>query len=139
MSETLTFQDAGEATQTRNSWQWTLCEVLLRKTLSRFRHGGLRLTLPDGRVSVFGGEGAPITADIRVRHRAKFFHRVCLFGNVGLGEAYVEGDWDTPSISSVIEWFIQNLHRTPGTEGSSQKVALMGLLRFINRIQHRCR
>jgi cyclopropane-fatty-acyl-phospholipid synthase len=139
MSETLTYQDAGEATRTQGSWQWTVCEMFTRKALSRFRHGGLRLTLPDGRVSVFGTAGAPITAEIRVRRRAKFFHRLCLFGNVGLGEAYVEGDWDTPSISDVIEWFIENLHRTPGMGGSSQKVALMGLLRFVNRIHHRCR
>lgn len=137
MSEVLTYDDTGaEATRDKRSFQWTLCEVLTRKAFSRFTHGGMRMTWPDGRTQFFGAEGAPVTAEIRIRHRAMFFHRLCLFGNVGFGEAYVEGDWDTPSISAVISWFIENLHRTPGTEGSSQQVALMNLLRIVNRVHH---
>lgn len=136
MSEALTYEESAGPSREANAGHWTLCEKLTRKSFSRFTHGGLRLTWPDGRTQVFGANGAPITADIRIRRRAMFFHRVCLFGNVGFGEAYVEGDWDTPSISSVIEWFIQNLHRTPDTGGSSQRVAFLGLLRAVNRIQH---
>lgn len=137
MSDVLTYEESRpEDRQETNSWQWTLCEVLTRKALSRFNHGGLRITLPEGKAYTFGEEGAPITAEIRVKHRAMFFHRLCLFGNVGLGEGYVEGDWDTPSISAVISWFIENLHRTPSTQGSSQKVALMNLLQVVNRIHH---
>lgn len=137
MSEVLLYPNAGaEESLERSPLQWTICEILTRRALSRFKHGGLRMTRSDGHAQVFGEEGAPITADVRIRRRAMFFHRLCLFGNVGLGEAYVEGDWDTPSISAVIEWFIENLHRVPGTQGSSQQVAYMNLLRFVNRIQH---
>jgi cyclopropane-fatty-acyl-phospholipid synthase len=137
MSDALIYTDSGaEASQGPRPLQWTLCEVLARKAFSRFRHGGLRISGPGVRTTVFGAEGAPVTAEIRVRRRAMFFHRVCLFGNVGLGEAYVDGDWDTPDISAVIGWFIENLHRTPETKGSSQQVAFMNLLRLVNRIHH---
>jgi hypothetical protein len=48
---------------------------------------------------VFGGENESVTAEIRIRRRERFFHQVCLFGNVGFGEAYVSGDWDTGSVA----------------------------------------
>lgn len=114
----------------------TLWEKLTLGAMGRFTHGGLRMVWPDGQVRTFGAEGAPITAEMRLIRREDFFHRVCLFGNVGFGEAYVEGDWDTPSISAVIEWFIENLHKTPGTEGSSQRVAMLNLLKVFNNVKH---
>jgi cyclopropane-fatty-acyl-phospholipid synthase len=59
-----------------------------------------------------------------------------LFGNVGFGEAYVDGDWETDDIAAVIEWFILNLSKTQGSRSSSGKVACVNLLNFVNRVQH---
>lgn len=137
MSEALTCDvSADEPIPAAAAGRKTLYESLVLGALSRFQHGGLRLVWPDGRSQMLGGAGAAVTAEIRIRHREAFFQRVCLFGNVGFGEAYVEGEWDTGSIADVVAWFIENLHRTPGAQGSSQRVAGLNLLRLLNRIHH---
>lgn len=137
MSDILTLDQSGHEQPLKGSAShWTLCETLTVKALSRFRFGGLRVTWPDGRTRTFGEEGAAVTAEIRIHRRAHFFHRVCLFGNVGLGEGYVAGDWDTGSISRVLGWFIDNLHRTGSCECSSQRIKPLNLLTWWNRIRH---
>ncbi len=110
-------------------------ERLFMLSLKPFVHGGMRLVHPDGRAQTLGAPGAPITAEIRIRRR-EFFKHCVLFGNVGFGEAYVEGDWDTDDIAAVIEWFILNLSKTQGGSSSSSKVAFVNLLNIVNRVHH---
>ena len=33
-----------------------------------------------------------------------------LFGDIGFGEAYVDGDWDTDNVTNVIKWFLLNIN-----------------------------
>ncbi len=110
-------------------------EKLVMKTLRSFPLGGLRLVLPDGHQHVLGAPGAEITAEMRIRSWA-FFKDCALFGNVGFGEAYVEGDWDTDDIAGVISWFIQNIHAVQGSQASSTRLAGTNLLKLYNRILH---
>ena len=78
------------------------------------------------------------TATIRV-HSNEFFRKCVLYGDIGLGEAYVDGDWDTDDISAVISWFILNLNQAPSMSGSNARSLLMNCLGFVNRIGHRLR
>ena len=110
-------------------------EKLVLLSLRPFVHGGLRMTYPDGSVRTLGETGAPITAEMNIR-RTEFFKRCALFGNVGFGESYVDGDWDTPDIAAVISWFILNLAKTQGGKSSSGKMAFVNLLRGFNRVHH---
>lgn len=110
-------------------------EKLVLLSLKPFVHGGLRMTYPDGSVRTLGETGAPITAEMNIR-RTEFFKRCALFGNVGFGESYVDGDWDTPDIAAVISWFILNLAKTQGGKSSSGKMAFVNLLRGFNRVHH---
>ena len=110
-------------------------ERLFLLSMRPFVHGGLRMVYPDGRTRVFGAPGAEITAEMRVRS-TEFFKRCALYGNVGFGEAYVDGDWDTDDISAVISWFIVNLAKTQGSRTSSGKIAFVNLLNLVNRLQH---
>ena len=82
-----------------------------------------------------GDPEAPVTAEMRV-HDDDFFRRCALFGNVGFGESYVYGEWETPDIAAVISWFILNIARTPKYRGSSGKVAFTNLLKMVNRVTH---
>ncbi|MCB1090216.1 MAG: class I SAM-dependent methyltransferase, partial [Verrucomicrobiae bacterium] len=110
----------------------------LLSTLRRFKIGRLQVDFPDGTGEVFGvGDTGP-RARISI-HRNEFFRKCALHGNVGLGEAYIDGDWDTPDIRAVIEWFILNLHADPRAKGSSQRLGLIGLLKLLDRIGHRLR
>jgi cyclopropane-fatty-acyl-phospholipid synthase len=110
-------------------------QKIVLASLRRMNHGGLRMTLPDGAVLQLGDPEAAVTAELRV-HDGDFFRRCALFGNVGFGESYVDGDWDTPDIGAVISWFILNIARTPQYGGSSGKVAFTNLLKLVNRVNH---
>ena len=61
--------------------------------LGQWSGGGLRLTLPDGRTLELGRPSAharPLSLSV---HRWRFFRRLLLGGDIGAGEAYVDGDW----------------------------------------------
>jgi cyclopropane-fatty-acyl-phospholipid synthase len=113
-----------------------LAERQVLRSLSAFQHGCLRLVYPDGRVRTLGRTDTEPRAEMRLRRPASFFRRCALYGNIGFGEAYVDGDWDTDSIRSVIAWFIANIARTPSLRGSSQRLAFTNLLRIASRVGH---
>jgi cyclopropane-fatty-acyl-phospholipid synthase len=136
MNDTLTLESAGNPATTATFHPWTLYEGLVMRVLSRFSHGTLRLTWPDGTTRLLGDAGSEVTAEIRIRQREAFFQRCALYGNVGFGEGYVEGDWDTPDVGAVVTWFVENLHRDPVARGSSQRLPLLNLLKLVNRVQH---
>ena len=81
--------------------------------LQHMTRGCLQLELPDGSRRVIGQPDAAERASVRIV-RPDFFKRCVLFGDVGFGEAYVEGDWETPDITAVIAWFILNVENSPG-------------------------
>jgi cyclopropane-fatty-acyl-phospholipid synthase len=121
------------------SWLDSLLRKPLLATLRKFQLGRLEMELPDGTTEVFGDkdENGP-RAQIAIRND-EFFRKCALYGNVGLGEAYVDGDWETSNIRAVIEWFIVNLHADESAKGSSQRCRLVGLLRLLDRMRHRLR
>ena len=107
--------------------------------------GRMRLELPDGQVCEFGEPGAatqPVapgvsnTASMRVR-RPGFFTKGALYGDIGFAESYIDGDWDTPDLTSLIGWFILNIEHAPTLSGSQQaKSIAVNLLRLGNRLGH---
>jgi len=110
-------------------------EALVFHALKPFVHGGLLMTLPDGTSRHLGAPGAEVTARMQVND-ANFFKRCALYGNVGFGESYVEGEWETDSIKAVIRWFILNISKTGGSDASSSRIAFVNLLRGFNRVSH---
>ena len=107
--------------------------------------GRLRLELPDGSVREFGEPGiaaTPVapgvsnTAFIRVR-RPAFFTKSALYGDIGFAESYLDGDWESPDLTSLVGWFILNLEHAPTLTGSQQaKTLALNLLRWANRAGH---
>ena len=134
MNSTLTY-DHTSVTTTPAAQKPGFYEWLLLQSMRPFVHGGMRMIYPNGRTRIFGAHGAEITAEMRVRN-LEFFKRCALFGNVGFGEAYVDGDWDTDDIAAVIDWFILNLAKSQGSKSSSSKMAFVSLLNLVNRAQH---
>lgn len=110
-------------------------ERLVMHTMKKFSHGGLLMTLPDGSQEKLGDPHSSVTAEIRVKDW-DFFRQCALFGNVGFGEAYVEGDWDTENIAAVISWFIRNIAATQGSKASSTRIAGTNFLKAYNRVLH---
>ncbi|MGY8654399.1 MAG: class I SAM-dependent methyltransferase [Verrucomicrobiia bacterium] len=112
-----------------------LFETIVLKALSRMRRGKLRVTLPDGREVFLGDPAAGESATLRIMDPA-FFKKCVLFGDVGFGEAYVDGDWETDDIAAVIRWLIVNLEDAPGLSGSKAGAGLTNLLIAFNRVVH---
>ncbi len=110
-------------------------ERLVMGTLKRFKVGHLQMTLPDGSVQHLGDASSPVTAEVRVNDWG-FFRQCALFGNVGFGEAYVDGEWETDNIAAVISWFIQNIAANQGSQASSTRLAGTNLLKAYNRVLH---
>ncbi len=113
----------------------SFAEFQVLAALRRMTAGCLRLELPCGGVEQIGESGAEISASILIRN-FEFFRKVMLYGDIGFGESYVDGDWDTPSIERVISWAILNVEQTPTMSGSKMKSGMLGLLKAANRLRH---
>ena len=107
--------------------------IRLLETMSR---GGMRLEYPDGRVRHFGEPGAPVTARVFLRDDETFFKRCAFYGNIGMGEAYTDGLWDTDDIAAVVSWFIHNVNALQGASTSSSELPGVNLLKLVNWFRH---
>jgi cyclopropane-fatty-acyl-phospholipid synthase len=108
---------------------------VIMQMLGQMKLGYLHLELPDGTKKTIGQPGAKISANVRILN-PDFFKRCLLFGDVGFGEAFVDGDWDTDDIAKVISWFILNVENSPAMSGSRARKWLVNLLGWQNRIGH---
>ena len=114
----------------------SLAERLVLRLLGKMPVGGLRMEHADGRARHFGASGAPVTARIKIHDDAEFFTRCAWYGNIGMGEAYTDGLWDTDDIAAVIAWFIENMRAIQGADTASDKLPGVNLLRIVNWFRH---
>ena len=112
-----------------------LYQRLVLDALGKMTAGCLRLELPGGEVHTVGTPGAEISATLRVLDPA-FFQKCVLFGDVGFGESYVDGDWETDGIERVIAWAILNVESSPAMSGSKTRKVTLNLLKHYNRALH---
>ncbi len=114
----------------------TFPERIVLSLFRKFTHGGLSLKYPDGKILHFGEEGAPITARITINDPDEFFKRATFYGNIGMGEAYTDGVWDTPDIAAVISWFALNMDSIQGDDTDSSTLPGVNLLKVVNWFRH---
>ncbi len=84
--------------------------LLLRPLLSRLEritHGSLDLELPGGERLRFAGPRPGPEARLEVRDNALFW-RLAWSGDVGFGEAYRDGLWDTPDLAGLLTFAALN-------------------------------
>ncbi len=74
---------------------------------SRIRRGTLEAQLPDGRRYLFGGE-EPGPAAVMIVKDLGFARRVLNGGDIGIAEAYLRGEWETPDLTQFIYLFCVN-------------------------------
>jgi cyclopropane-fatty-acyl-phospholipid synthase len=110
-------------------------ERTILNLLSNMKRGRMTLTLPSGQTLELGDGSDGVNASVTVNN-LDFFRRCVLFGDVGFGEAYVDGDWDTPNITEVIRWFLVNVDDAPTVSGSAVKSISLNVMRFFNRLSH---
>lgn len=103
--------------------------------LEKMNLGKMNITFPDGSKKSIGNSEGSIEADIKIESD-EFYKRCVLYGDVGFGEAYVDGLWNTSSITNVIKWFLLNIENAPGVSGSSVQSLLLNILKGVNTLGH---
>jgi cyclopropane-fatty-acyl-phospholipid synthase len=96
---------------------------------SRLRRGTLDVTLPGGRVIRLGGiEPGPAAAMIVYDY--SFATRLLNGGDIGIAEAYLNGDWDTPDLTQFLYLFCVN------HDLIQAMLANKPLIRFVQIVRH---
>jgi cyclopropane-fatty-acyl-phospholipid synthase len=86
--------------------------------LDAIENGALLVEYPDGAQRLFGADRAAPDAVLRV-HDWALFRRILWGGEVALGEAYVDGQWDAPDPAALLGLFHRNLSVFDAREGES--------------------
>ncbi len=101
-------------------------------TLENLRGGHLELVCPDQTYG-FGDPGAPLRA-MAVIHDERFFWRALLGADIGIGESYMDGDWTSPDLVSLVRLAVRNLRLF-----DARNAMLSGLRQLAGRMRHRLR
>jgi cyclopropane-fatty-acyl-phospholipid synthase len=110
-------------------------ERIVLNALSKMTLGKMEISLPDGQTLVFGNGEHKIEANIQVNH-PDFFKSIALYGDIGFGEGYTAGLWDTTNITNVIKWVILNIDNAPSITGTKVKSAALNLFKWVNKLSH---
>lgn len=98
---------------------------LVHRRLSQIQYGTLRLTDELGTVR-FG-----TTTDLQVSvkiHSLWFYEKMVLGGSIGVAESYMDGDWSSDDLVSLVRFMVRNRHLLDKMEG--------GLATFSNGLHH---
>ncbi len=108
----------------------SLYQKIIDKVFRPMTLGGLTITLPDGDLLEYG-DGNGVIANVRVLDNV-FFKKCVLYGDVGFGESYVDGDWETEDITKVIEWMITNVENHPTLMSDKIKKSPVNFFKMFN-------
>ncbi len=100
--------------------------------LSTWREGRLTVTMPDGASVVLGAPGAEPHASVWIDND-RFFRRVLMHGDMGAGDAYIDGDWRADDLALVVDLAFRN------QQHASLESALSRLANLADRWRHRRR
>ena len=100
------------------------------KRLMTIKRGVLLITLPEGRTLRIEGETEGPQAHLVLRNW-NIANRALASGTIGVAETYMDGDWESPDVTSFLEFFIVNM-----SIGDRFSNGAQGVLRLIERIRH---
>ena len=118
-------EDTLSAVSTKSS----LAEKLFYRSLADIRKCSIMVQC-NGVTRIFGDASHPLRAEI-VIHNERFFARAVLGGDIGVGEAYMDGDWSSPDVVSVVRAAIRNM---PKLDARNRLVSMA--TRCLNYLRH---
>jgi cyclopropane-fatty-acyl-phospholipid synthase len=80
-----------------------------RDALARLEAGRLEFVAPNGEITIAGGKAPGPNARFHI-HDWDVIRRVMARGDIGLGEEYIAGSWETDNVENLISLFLLNLH-----------------------------
>jgi cyclopropane-fatty-acyl-phospholipid synthase len=102
----------------------SMCSRAVIAKLEAADQGALQLQLPYGERLTFGTSQATAQDPIAkiVVHHPRFFRSLAFDGALGFAEAYMRGDWTTPELPKVLQFFMLNYDRLLGRANLLWKV-----------------
>lgn len=97
--------------------------------VSKLRRGTLDVTLPDGRTVRCGGLEPGPAAQMTIHHYG-FAWRLARSGDIGIAEAYLRREWDTPNLTQFLYIFCINHDLIQTMLGGKP------LVRFVQIVRH---
>jgi len=79
-----------------------------RKAISELEYGTLTFVAPNGEVTVCKGRNPGPEARFHI-HEWDVLRRIMARGDIGLGEEYIAGTWDTDSVEKLVSLFLLNI------------------------------
>jgi cyclopropane-fatty-acyl-phospholipid synthase len=86
------------------------CMKMILDLLGRAESGRLQVTLPDGSMVAFGPRDDIGQTHMKINDY-RFFSRVVLGGDIGLGEAFMFDEWDTDDLPALLGFFFRNFSK----------------------------
>ena len=135
-----TWQGSGLATTAAR--RGSLYRRAVLSALRPMRHGSLTITMPDGESLRYGEGSNPrrskfgLEARIHVL-REDFFRRCFYYGDIGLAESFMAGEWTADNLSETLSWFLLNADESGRESGIRRRV--LNRLGWINNLAHRLR
>ncbi|PWF44329.1 SAM-dependent methyltransferase [Massilia glaciei] len=79
--------------------------AFILKMLSRLEHGALHVKSPAGVVLRYGDGSTPVTLEL---NNWNVFGAALQSGDIGLAQAYIDGDWRSNNLAGLIELLVRN-------------------------------
>lgn len=108
---------------------WTPSSRLLLRLLDQVRYGRLVIVLPSGKSLVAQGSLPGADAKI-ILNNWRSVRRMVTGGDIGFAQAYIEGGWTTPDLTSVIRFAARNRDTLLSTLRGSR------FMRLVHRVGH---
>ena len=124
MSEALTRDEARGETSRPGLREW-----LLTRWLKRIRVGRLTIEFPSGTRKTFEGSEAGPHASLKVNDLQSVL-RILVSGEIGVAEGYMENEWDTPDLRSLLTLGVLN------GDAFSDALGQSWIMKAINGLRH---
>lgn len=107
----------------------SLTTRILRRMMDQIHSGHISVVLPSGDRIDHSGERAGPSATLFI-HRWRTITRLISQGDLGFAQSYIDGDWSSPSLATLLELAAMN------TATINSKIPGIWPLRALNRLRH---
>ena len=114
-------------------WDWVCMHLIIYFYLKGFMIGAFDCTFPDGTNIVYGDPDDKFRGVIVV-HSMRAFSRMVTGETIGMADAYMSGEWDSPDLARMVEVVAENVKaRAPvGPPFQAATAQLEGFMRWLN-------